>query len=84
MPVKLNQLTLSQCSQISALKPATEVGNAGKRKIADFVNLLNIPALNGRGCATVGYAMFNMLTIGALYMQLSWKLFIIVKYSWIH
>ena len=34
--------------------------------------------------ASVLYVKFNMLTIGALYMQLSRKLFIRFKYSWIH
>ena len=39
---------------------------------------------NGRASATVGYVMFNMLTIGALYMQLSQKLFIGLRNSLVH
>ena len=44
----------------------------------------NTAASSGRGPATMRYCMFNMLTIGALYTQLSRKLFIRFKYSWIH
>ena len=33
------QSALSQCNQIVALKLATRVRKAGKRRIADFVNL---------------------------------------------
>ena len=38
----------------------------------------------GRGRATVGYVMFNMLTIGTLYTQLSRKLFIGLRNSLVH
>ena len=38
----------------------------------------------GRGRVTVGYVMFNMLTISALYTQLSWKLLIGLRNSLVH
>ena len=53
-------------------------------KIRCYILLSDIKLVNWRGRATVGYVMFNMLTIGALYTQLSRKLFIRFKYSWIH
>ena len=53
-------------------------------KIRCYILLSDIKLVNWRGRATVGYVMFTMLTIGALYTQLSRKLFIRFKYSWIH
>ena len=53
-------------------------------KIRCYILLSDIKLVNWRGRATVGYVMFTMLTIGALYTQLSRKLFIKFKYSWMH
>ena len=50
-------------------------------KIRCYILLSDIKLVNWRGRATVGYVMFNMLTIGALYTQLSRKLFIGLRNS---
>ena len=48
------------------------------------VFIIIIIIVNWRGRATVGYVMFNMLTIGVLYTQLSQKLFIGLGNSLVH